>query len=234
MKPLDLGRISEGNNEPLPQILDRICAEFELDYAAYAGVNTIDNSIHGVVNYPDAWKEHYVEQGFQTLDPTLIMASKSVGVVDWTRLQGFDGFQKVFRDASEFGIGSTGMTIPVRGPYGDRGMFSVVRACSDAEWISLRKEIVSGLQTQATLFHDRLMRHGRTMSEMRQPSLSEREKEILQWIAAGKSQPDVGVILTISTRTVEVHLRSAREKLGALTTPQAVARAIGMGIIYPI
>jgi DNA-binding CsgD family transcriptional regulator len=30
-----------------------------------------------------------------------------------------------------------------------------------------------------------------------------------------------------------VHLRSAREKLGALTTVQAVGRAIGLGIIYP-
>lgn len=234
MKPLDLGRISEVSDVALPQILDGICADFGLDYAAYAGVNTIDNSIHGVVNYPDAWKEHYVDHGFQAIDPTLIMASRSVGVVDWTRLKDIDGFHKVFRDAADFGIGTKGLTIPVRGPYGDRGMFSVVRECSDGEWASLRREIISGLQTQATLFHDRLMRHGRTMAAMRQPVLSEREKEILQWIAAGKSQPDIGVILTISTRTVEVHLRSVREKLGALSTPQAVARAIGMGLIYPI
>jgi hypothetical protein len=54
-----------------------------------------------------------------------------------------------------------------------------------------------------------------------------------QWVAAGKSQQDVGDILGISTRTVEVHLRSAREKLGALTTVQAVGRAIGLNIIYP-
>ncbi|WP_366944699.1 LuxR C-terminal-related transcriptional regulator [Planktotalea sp.] len=44
---------------------------------------------------------------------------------------------------------------------------------------------------------------------------------------------DIGVILTISSRTVEVHLRSARSKLSALSTPQAVGRAIGMGFIQP-
>jgi DNA-binding CsgD family transcriptional regulator len=63
--------------------------------------------------------------------------------------------------------------------------------------------------------------------------LSNREREALQWIAAGKSQQDVGDILGISGRTVEVHLRSAREKLGALTTVQAVGRAIAFGLIYP-
>jgi DNA-binding CsgD family transcriptional regulator len=38
--------------------------------------------------------------------------------------------------------------------------------------------------------------------------------------------------LSISARTVEVHLRSAREKLGALTTSQAVGRAIRLGLIH--
>jgi DNA-binding CsgD family transcriptional regulator len=72
------------------------------------------------------------------------------------------------------------------------------------------------------------------MRSLRFPALSTREKEILQWIAAGKSQQDVADILSISQRTVEVHLRSGREKLYALTTPQAVGRAIAMGLIYPL
>jgi DNA-binding CsgD family transcriptional regulator len=64
-------------------------------------------------------------------------------------------------------------------------------------------------------------------------ALSTREKEVLQWTAAGKLQQEIGDILSISHRTVEIHLRSAREKLGALTTVQAVGRAIGMGLIHP-
>jgi RNA polymerase sigma factor (sigma-70 family) len=73
-----------------------------------------------------------------------------------------------------------------------------------------------------------------TLSQiLRRPQLSSRETEILQWIAAGKSQQDVADILGISQRTVEVHLSSGREKLGALNTPQAVARAVALGIIYP-
>ena len=63
--------------------------------------------------------------------------------------------------------------------------------------------------------------------------LSSREIEILQWVAAGKSQQDVADILGIAQRTVEVHLASGRDKLAALNTPQAVARAVGLGLIHP-
>ena len=42
---------------------------------------------------------------------------------------------------------------------------------------------------------------------LRFPTLSTREREILQWAAAGKSNQVIGDILGISNRTVEVHLR---------------------------
>ena len=69
---------------------------------------------------------------------------------------------------------------------------------------------------------------------LRHPNLSAREREALQWSAAGKSQADIADILSISQRTVEVHLGSARTKLHALTTAQAVGRGIALGIIHPL
>jgi DNA-binding CsgD family transcriptional regulator len=71
------------------------------------------------------------------------------------------------------------------------------------------------------------------MRTLRQPKLSSREIEILQWVAAGKSQQDIGDILLISSRTVEVHLRSTREKLCTISTAQAVGRAVSLGLIQP-
>ena len=61
--------------------------------------------------------------------------------------------------------------------------------------------------------------------------LSNREREILTWIAAGKSVIDIGEILKISDRTVEWHLRRSIEKLGARTRTNAVAVALREGII---
>ncbi len=230
---IDLG----GENrsaESFVTFLDQICNRFELDHAAYAGTNPVSGTIHGYVNYPDAWKRHYAENALHRIDPTLLMASRSIAPVDWRRLERTPGFDKTFRDAHDFGISDRGLTIPVRGPYGDIGMLSVTRDCSAEEWQKLSAHILSDLQSVAVHVHDTVMRSDIVSRALRYPALSTREREILQWIAAGKSQQDVGDILGISHRTVEVHLRSGREKLYALTTPQAVGRAIMLGLIYPL
>lgn len=233
MSVIDLSKLPFPENN-LRVFLDSVCETHELDYAAYAGINPIAQSVHGVVNYPDEWQKHYVDQGFQNKDPALLRASRSIAPVDWNRLRGEETFQTIFKEAHDFGISEQGLTIPVRGPYGDVGLFSVTRKCSDREWKSLKREVLGGLQNAAVHLHDTVMHSDALTKTMSHPALSTREIEILQWIAAGKTQQDVADILTISSRTVEVHLRSSRAKLGSLTTPQAVGRAIGLGLIYPI
>ncbi|MFN7224056.1 MAG: autoinducer binding domain-containing protein [Paracoccaceae bacterium] len=233
MDLIDLG--AEGRTqESFVSFLDQICDRFGLDHAAYAGSNPVTGTMHGYVNYPDAWKRHYAENGLHRIDPTLLMASRSIAPVDWRRLDRNADFDKTFRDAHDFGITDRGLTIPVRGPYGDIGMLSVTRDCSTEEWDKLSAQILPDLQSVAVHVHDTVMRSDVLSRALRYPTLSTREREILQWIAAGKSQQDVGDILGISHRTVEVHLRSGREKLYALTTPQAVGRAIMLGLIYPL
>ncbi|MEH6829630.1 MAG: autoinducer binding domain-containing protein [Sulfitobacter sp.] len=227
------------SKQPFPQsnfreLLDSVCEKHELDYAAYAGVDPIARTVHGFVNYPDEWQAHYVKSGFQHKDPTLLMGARSIAPVDWERLRGEEAFENVFQAASDFRISKQGLTIPVRGPYGDIGLFSVTRDCSDREWGLLKRKILGDLQVTAVHMHDHVMQTNVLSHKLMQPLLSVREKEILQWIAAGKSQQDVADILSISNRTVEVHLRSSRSKLSALTTAQAVGRAIGRRLIFPV
>ena len=56
--------------------------------------------------------------------------------------------------------------------------------------------------------------------------LTTREREVLQWIANGKSALEIGEILAISKRTVDEHTQSALRKLGAANRAQAVAIAL--------
>lgn len=112
-------------------------------------------------------------------------------------------------------------------------MLSVTRNCSVREWDGRLRQSMGELQSAAVHLHDAAMQSDALSHILRRPMLSSRETEILQWIAAGKSQLDVAAILGIAQRTVEVHLSSARDKLGALNTPQAVARAVALGLIYP-
>lgn len=233
MDLIDLGAVAH-REENFVGFLDQVCERFELDHAAYAGTNPVSGTIHGYVNYPEAWKTHYLQNGLHRTDPTLHRAAKSIAPVDWRRLHRDEDFHRVFRDAHDFGITDRGLTIPVRGPYGDTGLLSVTRSCSQREWDGLSSNILTELQSVAVHIHDTVMRSDVLSRALRFPALSTREQEILQWVAAGKSQQDIGNILGISHRTVEVHLRSGREKLYALTTPQAIGRAIALGLIYPL
>lgn len=64
-----------------------------------------------------------------------------------------------------------------------------------------------------------------------EPGLSAREREVLQWAAAGKTAWEISVIASVSERTVEKQLASAITKLGCGNRPQAVAVALRSGLI---
>lgn len=56
--------------------------------------------------------------------------------------------------------------------------------------------------------------------------LSPREAEVLHWIAEGKSNPEIGKILSISVRTVEKHVETVYRKLGVENRMGAVLRVL--------
>ena len=62
-------------------------------------------------------------------------------------------------------------------------------------------------------------------------ALSDREREVLAWTAAGRRQVEIATTLGLSERTVENHLRRIRKRLGVATTAQAIRVAIRNGEI---
>ncbi|SEL94636.1 DNA-binding transcriptional regulator, CsgD family [Roseovarius tolerans] len=232
MKLIDLSKIPHSDDR-FARFLDDVCQSLEFDHASYATFNPISGAIQGFANYRTDWIMHYTRKGLHRIDPTIHIGRKSIAPVDWNRLERTPHFQSVFNDAPAFGVAARGLTVPVRGPYGDVGLMSVTRDCSDQEWHLLKKKVIGNLQVAAVHMHDNVMSSDLPMAALNLPVLSTREREILQWVAEGKTQQDIGDILAISHRTVEVHLRSARTKLGALSTPQAIGRAVGLGMIKP-
>jgi len=57
--------------------------------------------------------------------------------------------------------------------------------------------------------------------------LTPREREILLWLARGKSDRDIAALLAISPRTVHKHLQHLYDKLGVENRTAAVMRAVG-------
>ncbi len=66
----------------------------------------------------------------------------------------------------------------------------------------------------------------------RRPALSPRERECLQWTAAGKTSWEIAAILRLSQNTTDGYIASATRKLGASNRTQAVAEGIRRGIIH--
>jgi len=63
--------------------------------------------------------------------------------------------------------------------------------------------------------------------------LTEREREILQLLAEGKSNKDVAAILGLSPYTVETHRTNLMQKLGLHNTAEIVLYAVRKSIITP-
>jgi two-component system, NarL family, response regulator len=62
-------------------------------------------------------------------------------------------------------------------------------------------------------------------------ALTEREQEVLQWIARGASNPEIGQHLHISSGTVRVHVHAILRKLGASDRTHAAVLALEQGLI---
>jgi transcriptional regulator EpsA len=56
--------------------------------------------------------------------------------------------------------------------------------------------------------------------------LSDRELEVMKWVQFGKTNQEIGMILSISIFTVKNHLRHVFEKLNVVNRTQAVAKLI--------
>jgi transcriptional regulator EpsA len=59
-------------------------------------------------------------------------------------------------------------------------------------------------------------------------ALSERERQIMVWVAMGKTNPEIGMILDISEFTVKNHMKSIFSKLDVSNRAQAVAKLTRM------
>jgi DNA-binding CsgD family transcriptional regulator len=65
-----------------------------------------------------------------------------------------------------------------------------------------------------------------SVADFAQFGLSRRETEILRWVAQGKTNPEIGTILSISPRTVQKHLERVYNRLGVENRHAAMRMAL--------
>jgi DNA-binding NarL/FixJ family response regulator len=83
--------------------------------------------------------------------------------------------------------------------------------CNKISGVVLNKEVINNTEEEET-------------------DLSQREKEILQLIAEGKSSKEIGTILFLSSKTVDTHRKNIMDKLELRTLPELTKYAIRSGL----
>jgi len=63
-------------------------------------------------------------------------------------------------------------------------------------------------------------------------ALTDRQREVLDWVGDGKTVQDIAVLMGLTTATVEKHLRLARRALSVETTAQAILKAAFQNQIF--
>lgn len=72
----------------------------------------------------------------------------------------------------------------------------------------------------------------RYIARIERRELSAREQQVLEGIAAGKNNRDIGAELGITEHTVKFHANNLLDKLGAIDRTQAVVIALRQGILH--
>lgn len=143
----------------------------------------------------------------------------------WSKRQGVRGerYQMVKQPRGE---GLHGLQVPVFGTTGLEGAISFAGTSIDAS-PGARLQ----LESAASAAFRAARRLAELPAELSGSALSTREREVLRWVAAGRRQAEIAATLGLSARTVENHLRRARQRLGVATTAQAVRAASRRGEI---
>lgn len=226
-------------------------------FAAYA---FIDNSRHGEADplvlhsVSEAWDRDYRDNQFLDVDPCLPLARTRNTPFTWSDIPPIErrGRRKPralqLMDAAEDHEFRNGLVIPFH--YRDRLGAYYSSVCT-LFWTTSPRDFLRRMRFDRHEMHLVLLYWAQQAidiatktqngSRIRPPHqaeangtyLTEREKEVLLWSALGKTSADTADILQISKETVESHIKSSIDKLGATNRTHAVVRAIFLGLIVP-
>ncbi|MBS0334217.1 MAG: hypothetical protein JSS35_15720 [Proteobacteria bacterium] len=97
--------------------------------------------------------------------------------------------------------------------------------------LDLSPDEALGLQLAGLMLTERLITFAAGEPEEPEARLTPRERNVLAWVAEGKSDWEISVILGVSETTVRFHADNARRKLGAVNRAHAVARLAAARLI---
>lgn len=218
--------------------LQPIAEVYELRHYTYLLINlpTRTRAESHIVrsSYSEGWLNHYTKQNYFVIDPVVTAATAALLPVDWMQIDRRNpSSQRLFGEATEFGVGTHGLTVPIRGPSNDQAIFSLSGDVSDHDWRQMKPTLMRDLPAIACHVHAAVLRISAAEQVPTQPSLSPRERECLQHAARGMTNKEIAKKLNISERVVRAYFETARAKLNCHNRSHVISCAIGLGMIRP-
>jgi LuxR family transcriptional regulator len=182
-------------------------------------------------NFGDAYLTGFIDDGLYFDAPMVQWAAENVGASSWQVMidKAMGGemppealrvleFNRAHNVTAGYSIGFRDASARAKGAMGLAARAGITQAQVDATWAEHGREIF----VVANMAHLKLM--CLPYSGTRR-MLTNRQREVLEWVGDGKTTQDIATIMDLTPATVEKHLRLARESLDVETTAQAVLKA---------
>jgi LuxR family quorum sensing-dependent transcriptional regulator len=178
--------------------------------------------------WPKSWAEQYRNSNFYAHDPVAPRIRSRAEMFAWSDIP-LEAVSTASRHIMEIAALDYdlryGLCAPVHGMNGYQAGLSL--AGHDVE----RTPEANSAIELVTMYAFNRFAILRSREQAKPALLSAREREVMSWVAAGKTAWDTSVILSISEDTVNKTVTAAMHKLNAHTRAQAVAEAIKRGLI---
>lgn len=210
------------------KVKDLVCADHGVCGLGSIASGELSNIIK-IVNYDysSEWLSMYAADKMYKADPIIRYNYERFETHFWSEAltaYGDDPCRDFMKKASDFGL-VHGVASGMRD--GSKG--SIFSFSSPNNNFRIHHKDILNILTPH--IHMALARVGGVKREESCPSISEREKEVLNWMKEGKTNWEISVILSISERTVKFHVQNIERKLNATNKAHAIAIAMDMGLV---
>lgn len=182
---------------------------------------------------PDGWVDHYFANNYARYDTAIPLSFQSREPFTWAEAAG-RGMEKqtstLFGEAWEW-WGSEVLICPIRGINGGLSIVDLSmekgRALHEVE-----RSTAHALASLYAVAGEGFLERPEAPAELERP-LTWREAECVYWVCLGKSDEEIGRILSISKKTANHHVESAKQKLGVPSRASLAWRAFALGLVQP-
>ena len=214
--------------------LRRVVGQFGFESFLLTGVPDPGRRIDGYImlsGWNQGWLERYVAEDYVQVDPVARRLHTATDPFIWSEATAGQRLAaaalRVMNEASDYGM-KDGLCVPLSDLDGRRSVLSLATPSIDLDPADKGVLHLVGMYAQNRI---REMIEARCEAVEARSVLSPRERECLQWTAAGKTSWEISSILKLSQSTTDGYIASATRKLGATNRTQAVAVGIRRGLI---